>query len=878
VANEQRTEEEQRRLIANRRHFSFRLNIFFFCTFLLFSVLIVQLAILQFVRGPELRAERTSSGSRTVQIPPIRGNIYDATGQPIAYSVSTQSLYFTMERSIKEAEARRIAEQLHAVFTKYGDPNEAITIEQIIERMDINFRQNTIYTPRLIKYNLTKQEIAYFSENSAKFPNVDIVEDTIRHYDKDTVAVQLIGYLKNFDSAVTSAATKDFYEPKKKSDDPTLKYLNDEDVGMDGLELMYQDVLRGRNGVKTYPVNSLGEIIGEPVITKPEKGSDLYLTIHRGVQLATEKAILDHLEYLRTAPLASGDRAEFARAGYAVAIEVETGKVIAMASMPDYDPNVWQGGQISPANYEATKTYHKNGAISQAYQDWGSQEEANKHPSSLVPLGSTQKPLTVLIGLAEGLITPRTVYNDTGVFQFGREGYRVSVRNAERSAFGRLTPTTAIQKSSNTFMAEMIGNALYLREGKKGVEIWDSWVKQFGLGVSTESGLPGESRGVIDYFHEAENASPQSALIYASFGQQGRYTALQLAQYAATLANRGKRMKPQFVERIEDADGRTVATFEPVVLNTIDLPEEYWNTVINGMKSNVRGFDGFPYDYRRKTGTSEQQTSAGIVENAVFIAFAPADNPKLAVAVVVPEGGYGGRGAAPIARKIFDAYDYYIGLTGTPRKNVYVQQPVNPDGGTGGSTATDATQPEPDAGQTNAGRQGGSQNASPGGAQSGASGGGQAGGNGAGGAAQGASGNAGAGDGGAGQSAGASGGEPADGEAGGTGDADGTGSAAGGTGDAGGTGGAGDTGGEGGASGEDAANGAGGSPGGASGESDSAGRSEAPPSGLPETTPPERREEPSDGEGGPAGSGADGAGSNAGGSGPADASESRDDG
>src|SRR5690606_14183142 len=127
-----------------------------------------------------------------VQIPPIRGNIYDATGKPIAYSVSTQSLYFTMERSIKEAEARKIADQSHEVFTKYGDPREASSIEQIIERMDINFRQNNMYTPRLIKYNLTKQEIAYFSENGAKFPNVDIVEDTIRHYDNDTVAVQLV--------------------------------------------------------------------------------------------------------------------------------------------------------------------------------------------------------------------------------------------------------------------------------------------------------------------------------------------------------------------------------------------------------------------------------------------------------------------------------------------------------------------------------------------------------------------------------------------------------------------------------------------------------------------------------------------------------------
>ncbi|AGA57048.1 cell division protein FtsI/penicillin-binding protein 2 [Thermobacillus composti KWC4] len=863
MANEQRTEEEQRRLIANRRHFSFRLNLFFFSTFVLFSVLIVQLAILQFVRGPELRAERTSSGSRTVQIPPIRGNIYDATGQPIAYSVSTQSLYFTMDRSIKEAEARKIAEELNEVFTQYGDPNEAITIEQIIERMDINFRQNNMYTPRLIKYNLTKQEIAYFSENSAKFPNISIVEDTIRHYDDDTVAVQLVGYLKNFDSAVTSAATKDFYEQKRQSTDPTLRYLNDEDVGMDGLELMYQDVLRGRNGVKTYPVNSHGEIIGEPVITKPEKGSDLHLTIHRDVQLATEKAILDHIEYLRNAPKSSGDRAEYARAGYAVAIEVDTGKVIAMASMPDYDPNVWKGGQISPSNYEATKTFHKNGAISQAYQDWGSQEEANKHPSSLVPLGSTQKPLTVLIGLAEGLITPKTTYNDTGVFQFGREGYRVSIRNAEKRAFGRLTPSKAIEKSSNTFMAEMIGNALYRRDGRKGVEIWDNWVKQFGLGVLTESGLPGESKGVIDYFHEAENGSPQSALIYASFGQQGRYTTLQLAQYAATLANRGKRLKPQFVERIVDADGRTVETFQPVVLNTIDLPDEYWDVIISGMKSNVRGFEGFPYDFRRKTGTSEQQTSVGIIENAVFIAFAPADKPKLAVAVVVPEGGYGGRGAAPIARKIFDAYDHYIGLTGAPKKNTLVTQQSDADEGhADGSTTLDETPADPDGTQTNAARRSGSQSGKRSGGNGGASQGASAG--------AGAGGNAGAND------TGAAAGTGSQGAAGDGGAAVPADAYAGGTNGAGGASGTAGTGGTGAAAGGE-------SQGGASGDTgDTAGRTGGSTADTLPAAPPERREEPAD-SGGGTGSGTYNAGTGNGGTGqggdgPANAAGPQDEG
>jgi penicillin-binding protein 2 len=227
-------------------------------------------------------------------------------------------------------------------------------------------------------------------------------------------------------------------------------------------------------------------------------------------------------------------------------------------------------------------------------------------------------------------------------------------------------------------MAGMVGNKLYLRDGDEGVDIWDSYMKQFGLGVTTGSGLPHESSGSVNYYKEIKNGSSQSALVYASFGQQARYSALQLAQYASTLANRGKRMKPQFVDRIEDTDGKLVQPFQSEILNTVSFPKAYWETIESGMAQvSVQGFEGFGYDFRRKTGTSEQDVGGGRVENAVFIAYAPAKNPTLAVAVVVPEGGYGGWGAAPIARKIFDAYDAKFGLDGTPHKPAVNQNEVD---------------------------------------------------------------------------------------------------------------------------------------------------------------------------------------------------------
>ncbi|THF82615.1 peptidoglycan D,D-transpeptidase FtsI family protein [Cohnella fermenti] len=663
--SDERTEEAQKRELRNRRNFSFRLNLFFFVTFFVFSTLIVRLAYLQFVEGDLLKEKEHQAGTRDVYIPPIRGNIYDSTGKAIAYSTSTQSLYYTLESGTKEETGRALAERLVQVFDKYGDKNAtSLTADDVFDDMDFGGVVHLPYQPRRIKSGLTQEEIAYFSEHKNEYEGIDIVEESIRQYSSDQVAVQLIGYMKRLSGATSLNYYKDI---NKDQEDPTLTYLDTEDVGFDGIELMYQEELRGRNGLKTYPVNNESRIIGPMELTKPVKGNNLFLTINKDIQLATQNAITAHLEKIRTSTL-KAERAENAKTGYAVAIEVKTGKVVAMASMPDYDTNLWQGG-ISSKDYEAVKYFMGNGAIREVQAPYEDDKERLKHPSSLVNLGSTQKPLTVLLGLNEKLITTSSTFNDPGYFEFGRKGYETRVRNASSAANGELTPWKAIAKSSNAFMAKMIGNALYLRDGSDGLDVWDSYMKQFGLGVTTGSGLPGESKGAINYYEEVKRGSAQSALIYASFGQQGRYTALQLAQYASTLASRGTRLKPQFVERIEDSEGNLVQPYQKEVLNTIDFPDAYWETIEKGMSQvNVQGFDDFPYNYNRKTGTSQQEVAGKIVENAVFIAYAPAEDPVLAVAVVVPEGGYGGWGAAPIARKIFDAYDEEVGLTGTPRK------------------------------------------------------------------------------------------------------------------------------------------------------------------------------------------------------------------
>lgn len=329
--------------------------------------------------------------------------------------------------------------------------------------------------------------------------------------------------------------------------------------------------------------------------------------------------------------------------------------------MPDYDPNVWENGTD---DWESVMKYYGNGTISPY-----SSGRSGNNLESVVLLGSTMKPLSVLIGLNENLFGPNDYYYDGGAAFFGKDNTRV--RNSGGKAYGSLNARKAIEHSSNAFMVDWIGEKLYNKYGSESVEVWDRYMKKFGLGVSTESGLPKEHKGIIEYTNIEQAGSYLAAMAYASFGQSGKYTTLQLAQYASTLANRGERIRPQLASKIVDQDGNVIKEFKREVLNKEEFPQQYWNEVIAGMNTQgLRAFEDFKYDFARKTGTSEQDIYKNgtriRVENGVFIAFAPRQNPKLAVAVVIPEAGFGSQSAAPVARKIFDAYDEIYGLDGTP--------------------------------------------------------------------------------------------------------------------------------------------------------------------------------------------------------------------
>ncbi|MNO47264.1 Penicillin-binding protein 2B [compost metagenome] len=676
-----------------------RLNVFFFSTFVIFCVIIIRLAVLQFVEGPTLTEVETSRDTKNVPLASMRGVIYAAEGEKLAYSTPVQSLYITLNKEYTakqtdkisgkttltpEAKAKSdaLAAKLVADFNKYGDPNvEKMTEEDVIEALDLYFRKSLGFMARRIKADLTTQEVAYFMEHKDEYPGLEIVEESIRHYDKDTVAVQTVGYIKPFKSANSLNIYKNILNAMKNNPEPGLTYKDDEFVGFDGLELQYQRELRGQNGYQEISVNPQNMAEKVERVVPPVKGNDVWTTINKNIQMKTEQAIMDQIKWLHSNPV-QGKTHPNALTGYAVAMEVDTGNIVSMASMPDYDTNIWTSGSLSTDVWNSIMNNYQNGTINPI-----SSGTSGNGLRSVLLLGSTIKPLSVLVGLNEGLFTPSTYYSDRGFATFGKAGHETKVRNSGGHVYGSMDPARAIEKSSNAFMVDMIGKRLYDKYKSKGVDVWDKYMKEFGLGVSTGSGLPNEFLGQINYTNIEAAGSAQAALVYASFGQQGSYTVLQLAQYVATLANEGQRIKPQLVSKITDADGKVVKEFGREVIDEVTaFDKSYWKEIQQGMRSVVSAFSDFPYDFARKTGTSQQVAKGQIRDNGVFIAYAPRNNPKLAVAVVIPEGGFGSQSAAPVARKIFDAYDWEYGLDGVPKKNLQsgnnANDPTNKEGTT----------------------------------------------------------------------------------------------------------------------------------------------------------------------------------------------------
>lgn len=655
-------EEHKKREVRRKKVMYGRLHVLWFSIFIIFVLLILKISVVQLVEGDQYLKAAQNNNVKELPVMAPRGVIYDRSGEPL---VTNEPIFAAMyiETSdpdeVKIDTAKRLAELLGE------DPAEvleAMDVSLNLKGDDLDNRKQPRYMPKKIKAGLTEEQVSKIRERPQDYPGVNVVYEPKRIYRDDTFASQTIGYVRSFSGA------QDLKQYKELSEEEKEAYLDWEQVGYDGIEYSYDQYLRGKHGSQTVRVDSLMRIEEELEQTNPEIGHSLYLNLDEKVQLEAEKFIEEHLHKLRCC-MPSRHRAPNAKNAYAVMMEVKTGKVRAMISYPDYDPNVWKESIKGDYITEELNFVTNNGTIRNAPPDVrgaSDLDEAVKyHPQSLLPMGSAYKPLNILIMLNEGVIDPWSGYYDTGRFEYARD--TPPVRNDGGRGNGYLNPKTAIMRSSNTYMA-WAANQLYRNTGGESgnsLEIMSEYNKQFGLFTKTGVDLPKESEGQEEYFDVAEKVSVQGALIQASFGQYQRPTAIQMAQFAATIANDGVRMQPQLVDRIVDAEGKVVKEIEPKVMSKADnIKQEYLNVVKEGMTlvTSSRGtgrdlFKNLPHRTAAKTGTSEQLVKGPKrIENAVMVAYYPAHDPQVAVSVVVPEGGYGSQGAGPIAEKLLELY------------------------------------------------------------------------------------------------------------------------------------------------------------------------------------------------------------------------------
>lgn len=635
-----------------KTHVLKRLNLLFIVVFFALAILIVRLSYVQLKEGEMYRAQAESNRFATLPVPAPRGSIYDRNGDLLVTNKPSFTITFTLldQKQYKQDPAgvvKHIADTLAPVFGKSSvdvlkamdlpkDMWQAMNIPaETIAAMKVgDDPKYPISMPRRLVTQANEKEVAFVKEHQNELPGVNVVVEPVRDYIKGTLASHVIGYLNSISPDELAAFKAE-----------GIEYRNDALVGRSGVERQYEQYLRGQDGSLKVEVNMYNQPIKLYDEVKPVRGDDVYLNIDDKLQQATEQALAQRIHWLQA------NRSSSIRNGMAVAMNPQTGEVLALASYPPYNPNDWVGG-ISAENYEKFSKAELNHVIQDA-----------------VPPGSTVKMGTVLLGLQNGVITPSTVINDTGKLQVGytADGQPNYIHSWERGGLGPVDARKALAVSSNVYMFQV---ALWLGgwPTQKDVNLWlkedlpatvnkfDSFYKQFGLGVKTGIDLPGEESG---YMAPTENLAD---LPYTAIGQHQVYTPMELVQYVSAVANGGKRMEPHVVKEIKNPEGQVVLRNLPKVLNTIPLNPADLQVVREGMRDDVikpygtaySAFLGADYAAACKTGTSE--TSIYGYENSLVVGYAPYDNPQIAIAVVIPGGGQGVTSTLPVARTIFDTF------------------------------------------------------------------------------------------------------------------------------------------------------------------------------------------------------------------------------
>ena len=663
-----------------------KFNILSMFVYIVGIVLIAQLFNLQIVKGQEYRKQSNTRLTRESVLQAARGRILDRTGSVIVsnsmgfrldlyktkvdnqtlnntilnivnilekngdtYSdnlpITVQPFEFKLEseediKSWKEKNKIDInatpEECFQKLKEKYEIKNDNVLETRKIMAIRYEIAQNGYSNTKAIQIckNMSRESAMELSEKNANFAGIDIVTEPVISYMSGSLASHILGTVGKIKQE----------ELNGKED----TYNMNDIIGKTGIQYVFEDLLKGKNGIRQIDMDIDGTVTGEYIAKEAIAGSDVVLTIDSNVQAITEKALKDNITKISTGGFSSRSDAN---AGAVVVMNVKTGEVLAMASYPDYEPQLFVNG-ISNEKYEE---YTKGSAL------------YNRAISGTYAPGSIFKMVTAIAGLETGVINTKTTINDTGVYPYAHKPvcwYYTEYRRGH----GFLNVSQAIKHSCNYFFYE-VGNRI-------GIETLEKYAQYFGLGKKTNIELPSESSGVVASKKRADEEKRTWYLgetLSASIGQSyNNFTPIQMAKYISMLANGGKNIDVSLIKTVIDSNGNEMSKQENDEYvnkklnltsddNTQDLniSQDNLKAILEGMKgvtSESGGtaystFSKFNIEVAGKTGTAQ----AGNKTNGWFAGFAPYDNPEIAVVVVVENVTHGGY-TAEVARDIFAEY------------------------------------------------------------------------------------------------------------------------------------------------------------------------------------------------------------------------------
>ena len=604
-------------------HFQVRLAVAAGFVLFVFLLLAGRFFYLQVVRHGELYTLAEANRISIVPVVPNRGIIVDRNGVMLAHNYSAYTL---------EVQPDRI-ENLESLI------DELATVVEITARDRRRFRRLLEESKSIgslpVRTRLSDEEIARFAAVRYRFPGVEINARLFRQYPQGELFSHVVGHIGRINLREVE---------QLESEGLTANYRGTDYIGKTGLEQNYERFLHGTTGVEEVEVDSGGRPVRTLSRTPPVSGNNLVLNLDARLQEVAYNAFGD-------------------RRGALVAIDPATGGVLAFVSRPGFDPNLFVDG-IDSLNWNELNNSPDKPLVNRAL-------------NGTYPPGSTFKPYMALAALTYGKRTPQQTINDPGYFMFGGHQFR----DSRPGGNGIVDMYKSLVKSSDTYY--------YMLANDLGIDAIAKFMAQFGFGDRTGIDISGESAGVLPSQEWKMRRFNQKwfagETISIGIGQgYNAYTPLQLAQAIAMLANDGVSYRPHIVDYIEDFRSRARTPLESRRLRELKLKREHLAVVkealigVNKEGTAARSFAGAAYVSAGKTGTAqvigvkqgekyvESRVQEELRDHSLFIAYAPAESPRIALAVVVENAGFGARAAAPLARKVLDYY--LLGKLPAPEK------------------------------------------------------------------------------------------------------------------------------------------------------------------------------------------------------------------